>query len=127
MNGSTPESIYEFREFLYRHPDLIREVRAGKQTWNQIYQDWMVLGEEHEHWDSYRMDDVSVPDEKKDSTGHTLSSVLSIIEQINIDDLQKQISQFSGMMGNVQQVMRHFQKPEEPPKPPQDPFSFRRF
>ncbi|MFD2704928.1 spore coat protein YlbD [Salibacterium lacus] len=127
MNSSIPESIYEFREFLYRHPDLIKEVRAGKQTWNQLYQDWMVLGENHEQWDFYRIKEASASNEKKDKTGDTLSSVLTILEQVNIDDLQKQISQFSGMMGNVQQVMQHFKKPEEPPKPPHNPFSFRGF
>ncbi|SFL57893.1 spore coat protein YlbD [Salibacterium qingdaonense] len=127
MNSSIPESIYEFREFLYRHPELIKEVRAGRQTWNQLYQDWMVLGENHDQWGSYRIDDDSVQNRKKDKTGDTLSSVLTILEQVNIDDLQKQISQFSGMMGNVQQVMQHFKKPEEPPKPPHNPFSFRGF
>ncbi|RSL29590.1 hypothetical protein D7Z54_30315 [Salibacterium salarium] len=127
MSESIHESVYEFREFLYKHPQLIKEVREGKRTWNQLYQDWVILGEEHEDWSSFR-----VKDKDKDTTmgtGQTdsLAAIMKTLSQMNIEDLQKQISQFSGMMGNVQQALRHFQKPSGPPKPPQDPFSFRGF
>ncbi|MFZ4450271.1 YlbD family protein [Salibacterium aidingense] len=127
MNDSIPASIYEFREFLYKHPELIKEVREGKQTWNQLYQDWVVLGEDHEQWASYRISDEDKKDIVKNDNTDSLSTIIKTLGQINIEDLQKQISQFSGMMGNVQQVLQHFQKPSAPPRPPHDPFSFRGF
>ncbi|MGY4689697.1 spore coat protein YlbD [Salibacterium sp. K-3] len=130
MDGSIPESVYEFREFLYKHPQLIKEVREGKQTWNQLYQDWVILGEDNEEWEPYRTQERETSGDNKAVSGDTLSTVLNTLGQINITDLQKQLSQFSGVMGNVQQVLQHFQKPAEPPKPPRphyDPFSFRGF
>ncbi|RSL31120.1 hypothetical protein D7Z54_22670 [Salibacterium salarium] len=125
MSDSIHKSVYEFREFLYQHPLLIKEVREGKRTWNQLYQDWVILGEDHEDWSSFKRKD----DQKETENGQTdsMSAIMKALGQINVEDLQKQISQFSGMMGNVQRALQHFQKPSGPPKPPQDPFSFRGF
>ncbi|MDQ0299003.1 hypothetical protein J2S78_001423 [Salibacterium salarium] len=127
MSDSIHESVYEFREFLYQHPLLIREVREGKRTWNQLYQDWVILGEDHEDWSSFKRKDNQKDKGTENGQTDSLSAIMKTLGQINVEDLQKQISQFSGMMGNVQQALQHFQKPSGPPKSPQDPFSFRGF
>ena len=43
-----------FREFVSRHPSLRKEVLSGKKTWQNIYEDWVILGEENEIWNPYR-------------------------------------------------------------------------
>ncbi|SDG93965.1 Putative coat protein [Alteribacillus persepolensis] len=123
---SLPPSLQEFRTFLYRHPRLIKEVREEKRTWNQLYQDWVILGEEHEEWKPYR---VTEEDKKNDNpqSADSLQQLMKMIGQINVNELQQHIAQFSGVMGNVQRMLQHFQKSSGPPKPPQDPFSFRGF
>ncbi len=123
---SLPPSLHDFREFLQKHPRLIKEVREGNRTWNQLYQDWVILGEEHDDWKPFRVSEEEKSNDNPDQSD-SLSNLMKTIGQINIQDLQKQISQFSGMMGNVQRVLQQFQKPSGPPRPPQDPFSFRGF
>ncbi|SFE41996.1 spore coat protein YlbD [Alteribacillus iranensis] len=123
---SLPSSLQEFRRFIYDHPLLIREVREGRRTWNDLYQDWIVLGEEHDDWKNYKdtKEDKSSPVTEQ---GDSLGTVMKMLSQVNIQELQQQMSQFSGMIGNVQRLLQQFQKPPGPPKPPQDPFSFRGF
>ncbi len=43
-----------FREFISRHPSLRNEVLSGKKTWQSIYEDWVILGEDNEIWNPYK-------------------------------------------------------------------------
>ncbi|WP_240375077.1 YlbD family protein [Bacillus piscicola] len=118
-----PPSVQEFRTFIQSHPGLIKEVREGRRTWNELYQDWVILGEDHEDWTAYQSTTKSMNDEQ----GETVPALMKMLSQINIQELQQQMSQFSGVIGNVQRVLSQFQKPSNPKRPPQDPFSFRGF
>lgn len=48
-----------FREFISRHSSLRKEVLSGKKTWQNIYEDWVILGEENEIWNSYRNGNIN--------------------------------------------------------------------
>lgn len=43
----------EFREFVSKHPLVRNEVLNGKKTWQAIYEDWVILGEEDGSWKQY--------------------------------------------------------------------------
>ena len=44
----------EFREFVRRHPKIRDEVRAGRRTWQNIYEEWVIYGEDDAQWYDYR-------------------------------------------------------------------------
>ncbi|MFB5660698.1 spore coat protein YlbD [Alteribacillus sp. HJP-4] len=126
MSGEQlPASIQEFRTFILNHPGLIKEVRRGQRDWNSLYQDWIILGEDHEEWKEFLGSENAANGSAVSSD--SMSQIMKALSQINVQELQQQLSQFSGMMGNAQRVLQHFQKPSAPPRPPRDPFSFRGF
>jgi outer membrane protein assembly factor BamD (BamD/ComL family) len=43
-------SVLKFKEFVKNNPKLIQEVRQEKATWQELYEDWYLLGEDDERW-----------------------------------------------------------------------------
>ncbi|WP_018921390.1 YlbD family protein [Salsuginibacillus kocurii] len=131
--------VQKFKSFVLKHPHLIQRVRSGDVTWNDIYQDWVILGEDHDEWKTYRTEDDSStqnPSEAGGSSNPTgnseqMDGLMKLLSQINIQDLQHHISQFNGAMGNVQRLLQQFQGNSSPPPHrdghQEDPFMFRGF
>lgn len=44
----------EFRAFLSNHPGIQQDVESGNHTWQQMYEDWVILGEANPKWQVYR-------------------------------------------------------------------------
>ncbi|WP_100399457.1 spore coat protein YlbD [Bacillus sp. FJAT-44742] len=121
-------SVEEFKKFVQSHPLLIKEVREGRKSWNHLYQDWVVLGSDAAEWSPYKKES----DPQESTSGgqpDMISGLLKSLNGINMQDLQQNLSQFSGVMGNVQKLFQQFQRqpPQPPQRGPEDPFSFRWF
>lgn len=54
--------------------------------------------------------------------------MMGLVKKMNVQDLQSHLTQFSSVLGNVQNLMQTFQKPQEQTRRPESdsPFSFRR-
>ena len=44
----------EFRQFVKKYPKIRNDVIGGKKTWQNIYEDWVILGEESDIWNIYK-------------------------------------------------------------------------
>lgn len=53
-----------FKQFVRKYPGLKHDVRNGKATWQSIYEEWYLYGEEDSQWEKYK----SVPTETETST-----------------------------------------------------------
>ncbi|WP_235070073.1 YlbD family protein [Turicibacter sp. TJ11] len=53
-----------FKQFVRKYPGLKHDVRNGKATWQSIYEEWYLYGEEDSQWEKYK----SVPTETEIST-----------------------------------------------------------
>ncbi|WP_176764647.1 YlbD family protein [Natribacillus halophilus] len=130
-------SVRDFRDFVKRHPKLVREVRAGQATWNGLYQDWVILGDDERHWASYKDGTDHVHSDYSSSSiegllngNQTVGSLVKKLGEMNVNDVQNYLNQFSGVMGNVQELMNQFQtKPGSGQRREtyDQPFSFRGF
>ncbi|BCE14284.1 hypothetical protein RSC3_01640 [Bacillus paralicheniformis] len=43
-NQNAQSSIDEFKQFIKRHPKLISEVRKQEKSWQEVYENWVLLG-----------------------------------------------------------------------------------
>ena len=51
----------EFRQFVSKYPKIRDDVVSGKKTWQNIYEDWVILGEQRDIWNIYK-------EQKKETT-----------------------------------------------------------
>lgn len=89
-------SIDDFKGFVKNYPKLKFEVRDGKRSWQSIYEEWTLLGDDGS-WDNYK---ESGSELKVDSAEgqEFLRSALQYVKKINPDDITKTI-------GTVQKVL----------------------
>ena len=52
----------EFRTFVSKHPLLRDEVRNNKFTWQNVYEEWVLYGEDDDSWKKYERVDQIKPE-----------------------------------------------------------------
>ena len=86
----------EFRSFVAKYPKVKEEVHSGKRTWQSIYEDWVILGEEDEQWGPFK-DSVTTNSEVKKPGIDFLSSdgmktIMGYVKKINPDSISKTLN-----------------------------------
>jgi len=122
-------SIEEFKAFVKKHPNTLEDVRNGKATLQELYEDWYLLGENDSKW---QQDSSDTNRSGKDSKGDWLTSILGSLKKMDPEQLQHNINHLSQALGAVQGVLTQFQqgsnrnKPHSPNQKPNNPFLFRK-
>ncbi len=99
------EKMENFRTFVSKHPLLKDEVRNKKFTWQNVYEEWSLYGEEDESWKKYeKIDQVFTENNEindtqnetttKDSTVNldSIKSIMNYVQKINPDSLNKTLN-----------------------------------
>lgn len=95
---SSQQSIEKFRSFIRRHPKLRDEVLSGQKTWQEIYEDWVVLGENNERFTPY-----------KHSQREWVDQISHVVKNIDFQNVQKHIGQLDQTIQQLQKLLEHFQ------------------
>ena len=91
----------EFREFVSRYPLVREDVISGKRSWQNIYEDWVILGENNIIWDKYR-------ESKKETidllSSENLRNVMNYVKKINPDSISKTLNTIQKILQITQGV-----------------------
>ncbi|WP_462409160.1 YlbD family protein [Neobacillus sp. Marseille-QA0830] len=127
-------SVLKFKEFVKNNPKLIQEVRKGRATWQELYEDWYLLGEEDKRWESVGSQ-APLENEKTEENGvkgEFLSNVIGKVKNMDPNQLQAHLANVSQALGAIQGLISQFQGSTppssgqgNPPAGPKHPFSFR--
>lgn len=92
----------EFRDFVKRYPNVRSDVLNGKKTWQQIYEDWVILGENDTVWQPYKSSNNNQQNtsQKPGSSkrledllsSDNLKTIMGYIKKINPDTLSKTLN-----------------------------------
>ncbi len=83
----------EFREFVNKHPLVREEVKSGKRTWQSIYEDFVILGEQDESFKKYETKPKAESPKLEDLlTSDNLKNVWGYIKKINPDSISKTLN-----------------------------------
>ncbi|MCK9471453.1 MAG: spore coat protein YlbD [Bacilli bacterium] len=90
----------EFREFISRFPKIRDDVRSGKRTWQNIYEEWVLYGENDQQWLKYvdgeqNYTSSSNPRQQQmqqQSLGDSVKNIVSYIQKINPDSLNRTLN-----------------------------------
>lgn len=134
---SEKRSLEEFKAFLKKHPSLVYEVRRGVYTWQEVYEDWYLLGEQNKLWESYREAGATVAQgetkavEQEGEGG--AASLFDVLKNMDVQSMQKHVANLSQALGTISGVISQFQDSankgdtETPPaKNKNNPFALRR-
>jgi hypothetical protein len=133
-------SVKKFKEYVRAHPELIKQVRSGTNTWQELYEEWYLFGEDDSKGNG-NVDDgnQSTEDSKEESSPKEesskkdwMSTVLGAVRNMDPNQLQHHIVSISSAIGAIQGVISSLQggsSVQNPPKksvsPPSHPFQFR--
>lgn len=86
----------EFKEFVKRHPLLKQEVQAKRKTWQELYEDYILLGEES----FVEFKEANKEEEKQEekatkkngATEDLVKSVLGYVKKIDPDQVTKTVT-----------------------------------
>ncbi|MDQ0198469.1 YlbD family protein [Neobacillus ginsengisoli] len=125
-------SVLKFKEFVKNNPNIIQEVRKGNASWQELYEDWYLLGEDDKRWETIRADKKSDSETKTETKGDLMSNLMGMVKKMDPNQVQHHINNLSQALGAIQGVISQFQgsnptgtqvKPQEGPK---HPFLFRK-
>lgn len=108
--------IDAFREFVINHPKIKDEVANGNTTWQKMYEDWVILGENDSKWQAYvnrttNANGSTTNTKPKANTieellsGTSIKNVLNYIKKIDPDSISKTLN----TVQKVLQITQSFQ------------------
>ncbi len=114
----------QFKQFVRKHPGLRDDVRAKKSTWQTIYEEWYLYGEDDSQWKKYETalksdtdtKEVSTASSSSDTGGNTetkqegsspsgsemMTQAFQYLQKMDMNKVQQ-------TMGTVQQFVKLFQ------------------
>lgn len=108
--------IIRFRNFINKHPKLIKEIRKNGRGWQEIYEQWVLLGEEDEYWEQFqeKQEETQINNEKNpvkfDIKSDVVKQILKYTETIDMNKLQDQVQQLSKTLSTVQELVSQYQQ-----------------
>lgn len=90
----------EFREFVALHPLLRDEVKSGKRTWQNVYEDWVIYGDNNTIWNNYK--------KQEEKASPTLGDMFNMEKIKNVVGMVKKIdtNQINKTLNNVQKIIQ---------------------
>lgn len=106
----------EFRAFVGRHPRLRDEVKAGRRTWQNIYEEWAIYGEQDTEWSQYQTENTNAGNQQQATQNNangqnqngspslmeSVRNIVGYIQRINPDSL-------NNTLNTVQKAIQIFQ------------------
>lgn len=90
----------EFKEFVRKYPLLKDEVHSGSKTWQMIYEDWVIYGDDDSKWNQYIEKKIEKEKSKENAIDFSnVKKVFDYAKNINPDNLNKTLN-------NVQKVIQ---------------------
>lgn len=100
------EKLDEFKQFVKAHPLLKQEVIAKRKTWQELYEDYVILGSEAFSNDNAEKASTEVKEEvasekKPSQTEDLIKSIMGYVKKIDPDQVTKTVT-------SIQKVLELF-------------------
>ena len=99
----------EFREFVKRHPKIRDDVRMGKRSWQNIYEEWVIYGENDEQWANFRQEPQNSSPVKRNGSNisfniDSIKNILGYVQKINPDSLNRTLNSIQKVIQIAQTI-----------------------
>lgn len=112
------QSIEQFREFVKKHPHLRNEVKMKQTTWQELFEEWYLLGESHPRWEADQKESESSTKEQSnivnknkesEQSADFMGMVLGALKNMDINQIQQYIISANQALGTIQGLLEMFQ------------------
>ncbi|MGG4490648.1 YlbD family protein [Metabacillus idriensis] len=122
-------SIGQFKEFVKKHPKLITEVRKGEKKWQELFEDWYLLGENDVSWEKYR-DDADKAETAAEEKSDFMSRMMTAVKGMDANQMNQHLYNMNNTISSIQNLFSTFGltkgSSSNQSKTPGNPFSFRK-
>ncbi|ATH91303.1 hypothetical protein ACH95_19650 [Bacillus glycinifermentans] len=108
-NQNAKSSIDEFKRFIKRHPKLISAVRKEEKSWQEVYENWVLLGENDAIWEPYR-EEKEMKEKPSGGGGKNdfISKMVTAVKRMDADQMNEQINKVSQSISSLQSLLSQF-------------------
>ncbi|WP_340085250.1 YlbD family protein [Siminovitchia sp. FSL H7-0308] len=124
-------SVEQFKQFVREHPNLVKLVRAEESTWQELYEEWYLLGGDDPKWEKYKNGKTAETTETKDDVKKWFTHFSGLLKKMDANQMQYHIDNLSQAIGAIQGLLSQFQgssqqQNDPAQEAPRDPFAFRK-
>ncbi len=135
-------SVERFKKFVKRHPKLVAEVRKGNTTWQDLYEEWYILGENDPKWNRYKKTAHVVEEKNEEKKNHdhfskydVLNQIIQYVKKIDLNQLQQYLGKVNEAIESLQNFLNEMNGTNaeyrenvqhQSERRPGHPFSFRK-
>lgn len=83
-----------FKEFISKHPELIKYIKDKQNTWQDFYEIYDIYGEDETVWGKYF----------NNSSNDSIGELTNLFKNINMDNIQKHITNAQKAVSLIQEL-----------------------
>lgn len=105
------KSKEEFKEFVRKHPKLIKYVKTGEMSWQKFYELYSLYDEDNEAWSEYLKDESEIRNTNNNSsinnsnTNFSASELFNMIKNVKPEVLQQNITSIQKFLGFISEFV----------------------
>lgn len=101
-------SVVDFKQFMNKHPKLVKEIRKKGESWQEYYEKWVLLGEDDPFWSDYKEESDKAKEKTENKKQVELLNQLSkLMDYVDFNKVQKQVNQLSETINMVQDLLKN--------------------
>ena len=105
--------VVQFREFLQKHPELVRAARERGKGYQEFFENWVLLGEEDPYWKQFIKETEGKTKTSKKSDEKSLpflDTVMNLAKKTDPAEIRKHAESFGETIRSLQEMVALFQK-----------------
>ena len=110
------KSREEFKEFVRRHPELIKYVKSGEMNWQKFYELYSLYDENDDAWREYFNDqNINNSTQNKNSSSSSsfgMGEIVNMLKNVKPEVLQQNINSIQKFLGFVSEFVGDKNKPK---------------
>lgn len=97
----------DFKLFVKGHPELIKFVKSNEMSWQKFYEIYDIYGNNDEVWGKYfnKLEDETVSTEPASKENFSVSDLINMVKNVDLNSVQKNITNISKALGLVQSLI----------------------
>jgi hypothetical protein len=113
MVKTTKKAIDEFKAFVKKYPKLSKVRRENNLSWQDLFEEWVLYGEDQSFWKEYGIEIKAAKSERKlfdfgGGSGADILKVVNFLNQLDPEDLQEKLKQVDNALSMIQGFVGQF-------------------